>query len=544
LHSALGALLAAGAIAAAQPAQALTIQLIDVGVNPMTPQQLAAFEAAAQIWEDRFSDPITVTLNIAWDAANTFSSSSVLAATTTARTTISAATVRACMLADASGSTESGAVTPLPISIPVTDVNGARNDNQVTMGFANAKALGVSPALDPVYGAALANNADGQVRYNTAFAAQFDLDRSNGIALNQFDFIGVAAHEIGHALGFFSLTDVQDGNPGFTLHPNTLDLWRFVESGGFHNVNNENRQVAAADAEYYDSVMNNVPFSRGVLLSDPLCNGANSTCQASHWQDDQGNLMDPTVAMGVQVNPTGEDLHAMDYIGYDRGIGILPWWRWYRLELRFFDPVCLSCPPEFFRNYFPDYAPPPNFERIKPPFSGANAALYVGLDSAVEGLRRRSGLGFARFAAAARNPRPTVLKPATVQGKPWEQEEFARKPLEVLPPRLLDFYFESDAVAGPKFRFRGAFSRNGAQFDATLGKYGGFRVSGAIDADGDGARGDIDATMTMVLLLDQPANVSKSVLETSYTIDVQTVDNGVRLIDYAAFGLPQPKAGR
>ena len=47
-------------------ARALNIELTDVGSSPMPIDQLAAFEAAAQVWEDRLWDPITVDVAIAW----------------------------------------------------------------------------------------------------------------------------------------------------------------------------------------------------------------------------------------------------------------------------------------------------------------------------------------------------------------------------------------------------------------------------------------------------------------------------------------------
>ena len=63
-------------------------------------------------------------------------------------------------------------------------------------------------ALDLIAG----NNAalDGAITFSTAFA--FDFDRSNGINGSQIDFVSVAAHEIGHLLGFTSGVDVLDGN--------------------------------------------------------------------------------------------------------------------------------------------------------------------------------------------------------------------------------------------------------------------------------------------------------------------------------------------
>ncbi|MFH7813512.1 NF038122 family metalloprotease, partial [Acetobacter lovaniensis] len=58
--------------------------------------------------------------------------------------------------------------------------------------------------------------ADGSITFSSAFA--FDFDPTDGIEANSFDFIGVAIHEIGHALGFVSGVDTYDGrtSPGST----------------------------------------------------------------------------------------------------------------------------------------------------------------------------------------------------------------------------------------------------------------------------------------------------------------------------------------
>lgn len=528
-----------------QPAHALTINLIDIGSTPMTTEQMDAFEEAAAIWERRFNDPITVTINVAWDDASQFSSSSVLAATTTARTTHTLPNLRTAMIADAWGITESNAVSVLPISLPLVDTNGTRNDDQVTIATANAKALGLSITLDPLYGSALTNNADGQIRYNLLYVDDFDIDRSDGIESDQYDFVGVAAHEIAHALGFLSLTDIQDNNPTLTIHPNILDLWRFEETGAGHLVNSESRQVTAGDAEYYDGVLLNVPFSRGVGAWDPLCGISGGTCQASHWQDDQGNLMDPTISAGVLYQVQSDDYHALNYLGYDPWlIIIIPRFYWINLQCLFFPPDCPGCPTFMYDKYFREFAYPPELKDIKPPFKGANAAFYMGMSGKEKNFYRRSGLGFARFEKARENKFIDHLKTQVRDKEAWELEEFTDQPMEVIPARLMDFYFESDDEGEVKFSFRGRFSKLGAQFDPTLGRFGGFRISGVIDSFADRRRGDVDATTTMLLLLQEQADVNKGIMDLPFSIkwpdgDIPE-DNSTRIVDYKAFHLPDP----
>jgi hypothetical protein len=538
-HALLRAVLPA-LVLAAPSAWPLTINLIDIGTTPMTAAQFAAFQAAAKIWEDRFVDSVTVTVNVAWDAAGTFSSPSVLAATTTARTTHTVANVTTAMLLDTSAGDELAAIGLVPATLPIDDVNGFRNAGSLTLATANAKALGLSFGLDPTYGAALPNSADATIRYNLAYLADFDIDRSDGIDPARYDFIGVAAHELGHALGFLSLTDVQDNNPTFTLFPSTLDLWRFVESGGFHAIDTETRPLTAGPAEYYDSDLNNRGFSRGTLVTDTLCNTASTRCQASHWRDNLGNLMDPTVARGVRQDPRSDDAHAFDFIGYNpRLIAIIPWWRFRYVEVFWFEPPCLVCPPEYWEKVLRPlgFEPPPRLDTVEPPFD-ANLGGYLAIDLGIKGFEKRSAVGFARFAAPLKNPDPTVLESTNPEDqKPWEELGLPTEPMEVIPARLMDLYLESEETGGPRFRFRANVPRGGVQFDPTLGRYGGFRVSGFLDGTADNeTRGD-DAALVMVLLLTQDVDPGQGLEGLVCAADPDARDNGGRIADYVAFGI-------
>lgn len=321
------------------PAHALNIILNDIGDVALTPSARAGFEAAAARWERIFADPVTIRVDVGFQPL----SPGVLGETSTETVGLSYTDVRTALIADQRSSDDATAVSSLenqagfrfitnnplsPGSGFIFNNAGFGLDTVLDVSRANAKALGL-----------LANNfaADATITFNSNFT--FDFNPGNGITAGAFDFVGVATHEIGHALGFISGVDVIDlvsrpngpfrGCCGINLPPTSplldlldfrvfsvLDLYRYsdfsLSFGPFRDL-----------ATPFPNGVGGTPFfsiDGGAtdlgLFSTGQFNGDGR--QASHWKDNLGlGIMDPTAAPGELLQIRSLDRQALDAIGWD-----------------------------------------------------------------------------------------------------------------------------------------------------------------------------------------------------------------------------------
>ncbi|MCE9545500.1 MAG: NF038122 family metalloprotease [Planctomycetia bacterium] len=294
-------------LAAAQPAQAMTIVISPGATLSANSAALAAFNRAANQWSAIYTDPITITINA--DLQN-MGSPTILGSTNAVVLQADYNTIRNAMVSDAAAEPDDTIVSFLPTAAQFTATLPANFSlgTNILATKANLKALGFT-GLDTSFGV-----SDATMTFNSGFA--FDYDRSNGLTGGTYDFESVAAHEIGHVLGFISSVDTVDQTSSGTISPFTLDLFRFAEGTAADPATQAQfttfaRLLSPNVAANTDDIDNEWRMSTGQSKGDGR--------QASHWLDINPpiGIMDPTLASATTVNISNADMRAFDLIGYN-----------------------------------------------------------------------------------------------------------------------------------------------------------------------------------------------------------------------------------
>lgn len=158
----------------------------------------------------------------------------------------------------------------------ILDNNFTTNNVYLDVNRANAKALGLLGSNN--------TSTDASIAFNSDF--NFDFDRSDGISSNAYDFVGVAAHEIGHVLGFSSGVDTVDylSEPNGPVAPLSLEDYRVFTPLDLFRFSNTSKafgvpDLAAGSNAYFsiDKGQTNLgQFSTGTYNGD----GSERCCSA------------------------------------------------------------------------------------------------------------------------------------------------------------------------------------------------------------------------------------------------------------------------
>jgi len=294
-------------------------------------QAQQGFIDAAARWSALLKDNVTIDLTVGFNPLGP----GILGAAASAENFYSYTDFRTALAADVTSGHDAQAVAHLgggstfdmlinrTSNHPVSPGNAApyldnnNNANNTTMSFttAEAKALGLTVVGQTVGGCTA--NCDGFIQFSSNF--NFDFNPNDGIAANAYDFVGVAAHEIGHTLGFISGVDILDFNsppnggpfPDFEFtYVSGLDMFRYSAQSAAQGVID---WTADSRSKYFSldgGATVGPEFSTGVTFGDGR--------QASHWKDGLNiGLMDPTAGQGELLAITLNDQLAMDAIGWD-----------------------------------------------------------------------------------------------------------------------------------------------------------------------------------------------------------------------------------
>lgn len=281
----------------------------------------AGFQLAADYLSSQFNDNVIVTINRGF--ANL--GAGVLGQASSRSVSVSYANWRGAVSADSLSGNDATFVANLPsgnsfsIFTNRTSNNGNSADGYIDSTGANTENVALTTANARALGFAVGPLVDAAITFSNLF--NWDFDNTNGIDAGRQDFVGVAVHELMHAMGFISGVDSLDQNP------NNLDDSFRVTGLDFtrHSVGSialaADLDFTADDRAKYFSIdggtTNLTPglaggWSRGVSFGDGN--------QASHWRDNLGlGIMDPTARPAGNLNiVTNLDLMALDVIGWNR----------------------------------------------------------------------------------------------------------------------------------------------------------------------------------------------------------------------------------
>lgn len=198
--------------------------------------------------------------------------------------------------------------------------NKTKKSKRIWLNSANAKALNLIPSHQDSFDAQIMMN-----NYSWDFSRVYNPTLTTS-DVNKYDFLGVALHEIGHAIGIVSGIDAftvlsamsETNGSNSTLiqdvdYITPMDQFRYAE------------QSANSCLPGFSKGSNRFSIDCGTNI---LAHFDGINYQSSHWQAATGTnseigIMNPTMGKGQVLNISNLDLRLLDVIGWDRGSSFL-----------------------------------------------------------------------------------------------------------------------------------------------------------------------------------------------------------------------------
>jgi hypothetical protein len=309
----------------ATPAAALKINLIDTGGVTGSPAALG-FAIAAKYWESVLTNTATVNIDVGFSAlgpgilGQTGSSVQIMpvASYYNLLNTSQTSALDAVAVANLSPLSSTGS---LHVTVPAYK-NVAAKTGIATSGSriapdnkAISRSIELTTANYKAFGSGDPLGVDASITFSSNFA--FDFDPADGITAGDYDFIGVAVHEMGHALGFISGVDSFDQNVGGTFATDNyvwgsaMDLFRYTAPGKL--------DWTFGSKSYFSLDGGVTPYFGDAYFSTGAKHG--DGYQASHWKgtgtcSNLLGIMNPYLCKGIDDAVTGLDLAVFDAIGW------------------------------------------------------------------------------------------------------------------------------------------------------------------------------------------------------------------------------------